>query len=64
MPISVKYRKQTSGYLGRGTRESEGEWVKKGHEETLGGGGCIRFLDCEDAFINVCIMSDSFNCPF
>lgn len=47
MPISVKYRKQTSGYSGiglLGARERKGEWVEKGIRKHWGMGDVFIFL--------------------
>lgn len=53
MQTILKYRKQISGYSRLGTMKSKEGWVKMCDEETLGDGGCICCLDCEDAFISV-----------
>lgn len=55
MQIMIKFRKQISGCSRLGTMESKKGWVKKFYEETLGDGGCICCLGCEDTFISVYI---------
>ena len=51
-----KYRTQISGYSLVGARESKGGCVKKRYDkEAVGDDGCVHFLDCEDAFLNVYI---------
>lgn len=52
MQTSIKYRNRS--VVTQGTRMRR-NGLKMGMRKTLGDGGCIHFLDCEDAFINVYI---------